>query len=325
MGVETKVRANAAPPPSDRDGALDQTNTGTNRSWRLNLASVIIGLIALAGLAIYMYPSTAAWWSQWNQSKLIEVYSAEVNSEVDPGNDALLEDARRYNELIGRGSILLGADANKPTHAGSSEPANLNYSDLLVTPSEIMARLKIPAIDVDLPVYHGTSDEVLAKGVGHLQGTSLPVGGIDSHSVLSAHRGLASATMFNDLDKLVIGDLFTIEVAGEVLTYQVFETQVVKPEDTKTVLPRPGQDIATLVTCTPLGINTHRILVTGERVTPTPIAALNDAGRTPDIPGFPWWAVILPTGALVIGVYIWRSGYPAKPRSSSTGSKIQRK
>ena len=174
-----------------------------------------------------------------------------------------------------------------------------------------MGRLKIPSIDVDLPIYHGTSDETLGKGVGHLEGTSLPVGGIDTHAVLSAHRGLASATMFDNLDKLDTGDTFVVEVAGEVLTYRVFETQVVDPGDTQTVLPRAGLDIVTLVTCTPLGINTHRILVTGERITPTPIKDIEAAGAVPDIPGFPWWAVILPVSVLVVGLYVWRSGYPS--------------
>ena len=117
--------------------------------------------------------------------------------------------------------------------------------------------------------------------------------------------------MSDNLDKLDTGDTFVVEVAGEVLTYRVFETQVVDPGDTQTVLPRAGLDIVTLVTCTPLGINTHRILVTGERITPTPIKDIEAAGAVPDIPGFPWWAVILPVSVLVVGLYVWRSGYPS--------------
>ena len=144
------------------------------------------------------------------------------------------------------------------------------------------------------------------------------MGGVDTHAVLTAHRGLASATLFNDLDKVKIGDRFTIEVAGDVLTYQVFETQVVEPSDTKTLVPRAGQDLVTLVTCTPLGINSHRILVTAERVTPTPEKDLASAGRAPEIPGFPWWAVGLGGGVVAIGLLMWWFGYPPKRRAAPT-------
>ena len=137
--------------------------------------------------------------------------------------------------------------------------------------------------------------------------------------MLTGHRGLATATLFDNLNKLTIGDTFTIEVAGDVLTYQVFETQVVEPSDTRTLEMRPGEDLVTLVTCTPLGINSHRILVTGARVSPTPEEDVRAAGERPDIPGFPWWAVIIPAGFVTAGIFVWRSGYPPKPRKPSQG------
>lgn len=286
--------------------------------WRLTPASVVIALVALAGLLLMLYPATAAWWSQYNQSLAIEEYSAVTKADPPPGNVERLAEAHEYNRLLNAGDIVVGAGERKPTTDGAAGQSSLGYEELLTADNGLMARLKIPSIDVDLPVYHGTTDEVLAKGVGHLEGTSLPVGGVDTHAVLTAHRGLASATLFNDLDKVKIGDRFTIEVAGDVLTYQVFETQVVEPSDTKTLVPRAGQDLVTLVTCTPLGINSHRILVTAERVTPTPEKDLASAGRAPEIPGFPWWAVGLGGGVVAIGLLMWWFGYPPKRRAAPT-------
>ena len=194
-----------------------------------------------------------------------------------------------------------------------------DYWDLLDAGIDgIMARLTIPSIDVDLPIYHGTSDAVLEHGVGHLQGTSLPVGGTDTHSVLTAHTGLAKAALFNNLKDVELGDTFTISVFGEVLTYQVVETQTILPSETGSLIVQSDRDIVTLVTCTPLGINPHRYLVTGERVEPTPIADIEAAREAPAIPKSPWWAVVLPAGVLLVGIYVWRTGYPPKPKKAKT-------
>ncbi len=290
---------------------------GGKPRWKLSWISVLVALIFLAGMSIFMYPSTAAWLSQYNQSKALREYAEVVVADPVPGNTIRLREAHEYNRQLNAGEIVVGAGERKPTTGGQAGEGSLNYYDMLSTGlSGIMARLKIPVINVDLPIYHGTSDETLEKGVGHLEGTSLPVGGEDTHTVLTAHRGLASATLFNDLYKLTEGDLFVIEVMDEVLTYKVIETQVVEPDHTQTLFPRAGKDLATLVTCTPLGINTHRILVTGERITPTPVEDLEKLGADPDIPGFPWWAVILPGGVILSAIYVWRSGYPPKPKES---------
>lgn len=263
---------------------------------------------------MFMYPSTAGWWSSYNQTKVIVANNAVVRENLAPGNAEKLAQAHKYNELLSAGAITIGAGEHKPLTEGTDVAAGLVYEDLLDGLDGIMARIKIPSIDVDLPVRHGTSDDVLLSGAGHLQGTSLPVGGIGTHSVISAHRGLATARMFDDLGELEIGDTFVVEVLDEVLTYQVIETRVIQPDDTETVLPREGEDLVSLITCTPLGINTHRILVTGERITPTPIEDIEKAGAIPDVPGFPWWAVIIPSGIALAGIYVWRAGYPAKPR-----------
>src|SRR5690606_28125561 len=162
-----------------------------------------------------------------------------------------------------------------------------------------MARIKIPAIDADLPIFHGTSDSVLQQGIGHLEGSSLPVGGVGTHSVLTGHRGLATSTLFTHLDLMEGGDTFTIETLGEVLSYRVATIKVVQPDETESLYPQAGKDLVTLITCTPLGINSERILVTGERVLPTPHADAVSAAQPPAAP-FPWWAVQLGGGVVVV-------------------------
>ncbi len=289
-----------APQPSTRPRRAQ-------RRWRMPWATAGIGLIALIGVLITLYPTTASWLSQYNQSKAIGV----VDHIVDQGPPSRLEKelarAHAYNAALVGGALLSPA-SNVPTSEGAAS-GDMNYYDLLnATDDGIMGRLRIPAITVDLPIYHGTSDETLAKGVGHLEGTSLPVGGESQHSVLTAHRGLPSATLFNDLHKLEKGDRFTVEVFGDVLTYEVIETQTVLPDETQSLFPRYDEDLVTLVTCTPLGINTHRYLVTGKRVTPTPIEDLNKAGATPEIPGFPWWTLGLGAALVSYGVLIGISG-----------------
>ena len=289
---------------------------GGGRRWRFPWAAFITALVALIGLLLFLYPGTASWWSQYNQSKVIREVSSAVSAEPGGDRQAELDRAHAYNDQLVSGAQLK-AGANAPTSEGASS-ADAEYEGLLRGDAAgAMGRLRVPGIQLDLPIYHGTSDETLEKGVGHLKGTSLPVGGGSQHSVLTAHRGLASAELFSNLDRVRVGDRFSIEVFGEVLSYQVTDTRVVEPEDTETLFPVAGEDLVTLVTCTPLGINSHRILVTGERILPTPQADLDNAGKAPDIPGFPWWAVAL-GGALVgLGSYVAWAGRPPKPLAGS--------
>ena len=203
--VPPRPPRHAAPAPAATSphgvGGPDAT-AAPRRRWKLNVATLIVGLIALAGLFGAMYPSTAAWWSSYNQSKVLEANARVTKLNVAPGNEARIQEAHEYNALLASGAVTVGADSNKPTTDGSDSEGDLLYDDMLSGPYGYMARIKIPSIDVDLPVYHGTSDEVLKKGAGHLQGTSLPVGGIGTHSAISAHRGLATATMFDNLNKV---------------------------------------------------------------------------------------------------------------------------
>lgn len=175
-------------------------------------------------------------------------------------------------------------------------------------------------IDLDLPVYHGTEDATLLKGLGHLRGTSLPVGGKGTRSVITGHRGLASAEMFTRLDEVGKGDTFTIEVFDEILTYKVVDKIVVNPDETKKIAAVPGKDLMTLITCTPLGINTQRILVTGERVVPTPAADKALRGKKPDVPRFPWWIVACFGSLCIVGGYIWWAGLPVKKKKKTEKS-----
>ncbi|AQP48561.1 class C sortase [Tessaracoccus aquimaris] len=273
-----------------------------------------LALVGLVGVLVMLYPSVASWFAQYYQSLVIRDLSSSVREEPSSRLHSEISKAREYNDAL-TGGALLSPGSNVPEGSGTSTSA-LDYWSILDAGSGNMGRLRIDAIDVDLPIYHGTSDETLTKGVGHLEGTSLPVGGESQHSVLTAHRGLPSATLFDNLGELSVGDTFTIEVFGEVLTYQVIDTQTIEPEKTQALVPRYGKDLVTLVTCTPLGINSHRYLVTGERITPTPIEDVERAGQRPEIPGFPWWTV--PMGAAVVAfvtVIVW-SGF-AKARRHS--------
>lgn len=295
------------------------------RSWRFPTFAFLTALVALAGLLVFLYPGIAGWVSQYHQSQIIQSVETSTKGEAALQLQDEIDRARAYNEAL-VGGALVGANENVPTGTGT-EGGEFSYDSLLAASADgAMARLRVPSINVDLPIYHGTSDATLERGVGHLQGSSLPVGGLDQHSVLTAHRGLASAELFTHLDQVKVGDTFTVEVFGEVLTYRVFDTKVVEPSETKSLYPEYGRDLVTLVTCTPLGINSHRILVTGERVTPTPIEDIQRAGAAPDIPGFPWWAVGVGGALLVLAGYVWRMGRipPEAPVAGAHGWGIAR-
>lgn len=268
---------------------------------------------ALTGIVLLSYTPAASWLSQYQQSRLIDTYNDSLRKEEQAtGNETghaavgeALTAARAYNEELRAGAIV-APNANVPR--STAETSGNGYQKLLIGPADIMARIRIPSIDVDLPVYHGTSDLTLLRGAGHLQGTSLPVGGESTHSVITAHRGLAEATMFTNLDKMRSGDIFTIEVMGEVLVYEVRQTQVVAPEEQEALYPQEGRDLLTLVTCTPLGVNTHRILVTGERVVPTPQEEVDRALQDSDLPRFPWWLFLSGGGGVAVAGYLWLAG-----------------
>ncbi|MDT3316450.1 class C sortase [Microbacterium sp. KSW4-11] len=280
--------------------------------WRLSAVSLLIGIGALIAVGLLLYPSAAAWFSQYEQSQRIDGYGDQVQDLGAGTIEQKLQDAREYNAGLAQSGAQIGANERLPI-ADDPDQGDAYASQLRGADGGLMARLRIPVIDLDLPIYHGTSEAVLHAGVGHLEGTALPVGGPSTHSVLTAHRGLASAELFTHLDQVSVDDTFTVEVFGDVLSYRVIETRVVEPEDTRSLFPRVGEDLMTLVTCTPLGVNSHRILVTAERIIPTPQKDLDAAGERPEIPRFAWWAVGAGGAVLIVGLYIWWSGRPVRP------------
>lgn len=245
---------------------------------------------------------------------------AKLITHAVPAPHEQLRRAREYNSKLSSGAIY-EANTNIPTSHGETSDTSQDYWDQLkVNDDGLMARLRIKKIDLDLPVYHGTEDATLLKGLGHLRGTSLPVGGKGTRSVITGHRGLASAEMFTRLDEVGKGDTFTIEVFDEILTYKVVDKIVVNPDETKKIAAVPGKDLMTLITCTPLGINTQRILVTGERVVPTPAADKALRGKKPDVPRFPWWIVACFGSLCIVGGYIWWAGLPVKKKKKTEKS-----
>ncbi|WP_227993778.1 class C sortase [Pseudactinotalea sp. HY160] len=302
------------------------------RRWRLPKLALGVAFTALVGLAVLLYPSAASWYSAVLQAREVDGYQQEVTAIGPVGREKVLAEARSYNSALRSGAVV-AANERLP-FAHTSAPTTVDYDDLLAADAHgLMARLTIPAIDVDLPIYHGTSERVLEEGIGHLEGTALPVGGEGTHSVLTGHRGLATATLFTHLDRVQVGDRFQIYVFGDVLTYEVTSTIVVEPDETESLNPVPGADQVTLVTCTPLGINSQRILVTGERILPTPPADVRAAAVDAPGPGFPWWAAGLGGAVLILGGYVQRSGRPRVPRQDgppsaplpdSTGAAIDR-
>lgn len=314
LGTPQRAEANS---PEPRHAAAKHPQ-GAPR-WRFSALTLFPVVLTLAGVLALLYPSTASWFSRANQQHTVQDYQSEI-ANISPDPEAQLAQARLYNDALISGAELQPYES-VPTGAGSIDYSGAEYDDLLVANSTgLMGRVLIPSINVDLPIYHGTSHETLLMGAGHLQGTSLPVGGQNTHSVVTAHRGLAESRMFTDLDKMRPGDRFTVDILGEALTYEVVHTQVVEPHESEPLRFQANRDLMTLVTCTPLGINSHRILVTGERVYPTPPSEVERVLTEPEGAGFPWWAVGFGAAISAVAVYVWVSGRPRSPRQANASA-----
>jgi len=219
--------------------------------------NIFLVLILLAGLSLLLYPTFSDLWNSTRQSKAISSYAKEVAKLTKEDYTKLWEDARAYNAgILERYNLYLPSEEEEAT-----------YQELLnISENGIMAYIDIPKINIKLPIYHGTSESVLQVAIGHIEWSSLPIGGESTHCIVSGHRGLPSAKLFTDLDEMVVGDQFYIHVLDQTLAYEVDQINIVLPEELENLMIEEGQDYVTLVTCTPYGINTHRMLVRGHRI-----------------------------------------------------------
>lgn len=219
--------------------------------------TILLIIIFILGLCLLLYPTVSDWWNSSRQSRVIQTYTETVENMQDTELEEILSKARDYNDLIRK----------KGGYKFLSEEEIKRYNNILdITGTGIMAYINIPSINVSLPVYHGVDDSILQVAVGHIEWSCFPVGGEDTHSVLSGHRGLPSAKLFTNLDRLVEGDIFEIHILKETITYQVDQILVVEPADVAALRIIDGEDLCTLVTCTPYGVNSHRLLVRGHRI-----------------------------------------------------------
>ncbi|MCC8126489.1 MAG: class C sortase [Clostridiales bacterium] len=270
------------------------------RSVRDFLATGILVLIFLIGVGVLLYPTVSDWWNARVQTRAVATYNALADALNEKDYSEYFEAARAYNDRL--------HEVGSAQAIASTELVDEGYWDLLdITGTGVMGYVTVDKIDVKLPIYHGTDASVLQVGAGHMEGTSLPIGGESTHSVLSAHTGLPSALLFTHLDRLAEGDIFTVTILKEVLTYQVDQILTVLPTEIENLYIEEGKDYCTLMTCTPYGINTHRLLVRGSRIysdeEPEKIATVPEETQTEQtkIPEWVKW-VALGVGALVL---IW--------------------
>ena len=222
-----------------------------------NLTTILLFLMLIAGLSLLLYPSVSDYWNSFHSSRSITTYAEDVAGRDEEQSAEIWSAAWEYNQsLLSRNTGFSLSDSQKNEYEQLLDASGIG----------VMGYIEIPEISVSLPIYHGTSDSILQVAVGHLEWSSLPVGGESSHCVLSGHRGLPSAKLFTDLDKIREGDIFLLRVLDEVLTYEVDKITIVEPSQVSDLQIVEGEDLCTLVTCTPYGVNTHRLLVRGHRI-----------------------------------------------------------
>ena len=223
-------------------------------------------MIFTVGLSLLLYPTVSDWWNSFHATRAISGYTEAVSDLSDEEYNRILQEAHEYNQ-----SLFEKTNRFHPTQEEHEQYLNI----LDFNANEMIGFVKIPSIRVNLPIYRGTEDAILQSSIGHIEGSSLPIGGESTHAIISGHRGLPSAKLFTDLDKLEEGDYFMITVLDDTYTYEVDQIKIVDPDDFTYLQIEPGQDLVTLVTCTPYGVNTHRLLVRGHRVDNLPDDFIN--------------------------------------------------
>ena len=221
------------------------------------ISNLVLILIFVLGLSFLLYPTVSDYWNSFHQTVAIKDYTQSISDIGEDAYQKMFEEAKAYNENLKK-------DYDR-WHLSKEEEKVYNKT-LNVSGTGVMGYIEIPVIDCELPIYHGSDSQILQTSIGHIEGSSLPVGGKGNHAVLSGHRGLPSAKLFTDLDKMVEGDVFFLQILDETLTYQVDQISIVLPNDLEDLELEEDKDYCTLVTCTPYGVNTHRLLVRGERV-----------------------------------------------------------
>lgn len=224
---------------------------------KINWSNVILVMIFLLGLSLLLYPTISDYWNSFHQSRVIASYSENVANMDNEKYQQQVSTAKAFNKKLLK---------KKYQWTLNDEEKEAYYSILNITDTGIMGYIEIPSLNSTLPIYHGAGEDVLQVAIGHIEGSSFPIGGKSTHCVVSGHRGLPSAKLFSDLDKMVEGDIFMLHILDETLTYEVDQIHIVLPEEVKDIEIIEGKDLCTLVTCTPYGINSHRLLVRGKRV-----------------------------------------------------------
>ncbi len=218
---------------------------------------LFFGVVFIAGLSLLLYPTVSDYWNSFHQSRAIASYVDAVDNTDEQKLDEMRKAAQAYNEKL----------LSKQDRYEMSDQDKAEYESLLdVSGTGVMGYVEIPSINVSLPIYHGTDNTILQIGVGHIEGTSLPVGGASTHCAVSGHRGLTSSKLFTDIDQMAEGDTFKLYVLGETLTYEVDQIRIVLPDELNDLKIEEGQDYCTLITCTPYGVNSHRLLIRGHRI-----------------------------------------------------------
>lgn len=276
------------------------------------IATVVVILVLIAGLSLLLYPTVSNYLQTLSHRRVIDEYLSNVQEIDDTAYDEMYEEALAYNADLAKNyvSLMYLSEENKECYE----------SMLDVTDTGMMGYIQIPSIDVSLPIYHGASDDVMRVGVGHMEGSSLPVGGETAHILLSGHRGLPSAMLFTHLDELQNGDTFTLRVLNEAHTYEVDKIEVVEPTEVDKLQMETGQDYCTLITCTPYGVNSHRLLVRGHRVD-VPEEALPDQPKAPEEDLRLWIPIVIAAFLIVIFVSILLR----RKRKKSNNSKEENK